>query len=410
VDDYRAAARRRLPKGVYDVIDGGAGDETTLQRNRVAFEQIALRPKALGDSTRRDLSTTVLGVAVSMPVILSPAGFARMAHRDGELAVARAAAQANVVYGVSTVTAWPLEAVAGASDGPKWYQLYPPADRGACADVIARAAAARYDALCVTIDGAVGGLRERDKRNDLSVPLRLSRKLLVQGAVRPRWAWDFLSGGVGRGSLGLGGMDNAFRRRPRGGDSQPASLAEAGKAIAATARVITSDEIAFIRDHWPGKLVLKGVQRGDEVQHMLELGVDGFVVSNHGGRQLDGTLASIEILPEVVQAAAGRAEVFLDSGIRRGTDVVKALALGARAVLIGRPYLWGLAAGGERGVAAVLEIYRAELDNAMTLLGLPAVDDLGLDAIQLLPGFAGLRPAAGVGEVAVPPRQRAEVR
>jgi isopentenyl diphosphate isomerase/L-lactate dehydrogenase-like FMN-dependent dehydrogenase len=399
LDDYRDAAKRRLPKSVFDVIDGGAGDELTLRRNRTAFEHIALRPKSLGDSGTRDLSTTVLGTPVSMPLVLDPAGFARMAHRDGELAVARAAARSGVVYGVSTVTAFSLEDIAAASDGPKWFQLYPPADRGACADLIARAAAAGYGALCVTIDGAAGGLRERDKRNELSVPLGVNRKLIAQGARRPRWALDFLRGGAGRGSLGLADIDSTFRRRIRAATSQPKSLAEASEAIAATVRAVTEDEIAFIRSHWSGPLIIKGVARGDEVERMIDLGTDGFVVSNHGGRQLDGMLASIEALPEVVQAADSRAEVFVDSGFRRGTDIVKALALGARAVLVGRPYIFGLAIGGEQGVTAVVEILRAELDNAITLLGLSSIADIGPSAVQLLPGFAGDRSrSVGVGQ------------
>jgi isopentenyl diphosphate isomerase/L-lactate dehydrogenase-like FMN-dependent dehydrogenase len=400
IDDYRSAARRRLPKSVFEVIDGGAGDEVTLRRNRAAFGQIALRPRSLGDTSTRDLSTTVLGQPVSMPVMLGPAGFARMADRDGELAVARAAAAAKVAYGVSTVTAFSLEDIAAETDGPKWFQLYPPADRKETAELIARAAAAGYLALCVTIDGAVGGLRERDKRNRLSVPLRISPKLIAQGAVRPQWALDFLRGGAGAGSLGLAGIDSNFRRKPASATSRPKSLAEAGEAIAATARAITEDEIAFIRDRWSGPLVLKGVHRADEVERMLELGVDGFVVSNHGGRQLDGVLSTIEILPEVVQATRDRAEVFIDSGVRRGTDVVKALALGARGVFVARPYFYGLAAGGEAGVAHILEILRAEVDNAMTLLGVASVDELGPDAIELLAGFAGSRPGVDAVELA----------
>lgn len=385
IDDYQAAARRRLPKSVFDIIDGGAADERTLHRNRNAFDQIALRPRSLGNASERDLSTTVLGEHVSMPVLLDPAGFARMAHRSAELAVARAAAAAGTIYGVSTVTSFPLEEVAQASSGPKWFQLYPPADRGACIELIDRAKGAGYSALCVTIDGAVGGNRERDRRNQVSVPLKITPAMVAQGALRPRWALDFLRGGAGRGSQGLKYSESQSFRRNK-------SIAEAGLAIAATARSVSVEEIVAIREHWSGPLVIKGVHRGDECEQMLDLGADAFVVSNHGGRQLDGVLSSIEVLPEVVAAVNDRAEVFIDSGFRRGTDVVKALALGARGVLIGRPYLFGLAVSGEAGVTGVLEVFRREIDNTMALLGCSSLHELDRSTIQLLPGFAGRLP------------------
>lgn len=385
IDDYRSAAKRRLPKSVFDIIDGGAADEQTMRRNRAAFSQIALRPHALGGAVERDISTTVFGERVSLPVLLAPAGFARMAHRSAELAVARAASAAGTVYGVSTVTSVALEDIARAAPGPKWYQLYPPADREACVSLIDRAKGAGYSALCVTIDGAVGGNRERDRRNRVSVPLKISPAMVAQGALRPRWALDFLRGGVGRGSQGLTFAAPA-------GSTHAGTIAQAGLALAATARPVAMNEIAAIREHWQGPLVIKGIGRADECEQLLDLGVDGFVVSNHGGRQLDGTLSSIEVLPEVVAAARGRAEVYVDSGFRRGTDVVKALALGARAVLIGRPYFFGLAVAGEQGVAAVLEVFRREIDNAMALMGCSTVSALEPKDVALLPGFAGAHP------------------
>jgi isopentenyl diphosphate isomerase/L-lactate dehydrogenase-like FMN-dependent dehydrogenase len=375
LDDYARAAGRRLPRTIFDVIAGGAGDEITLAANRAAFARIGLRPRALADVSSRRLATTVLGQPISMPVMLDPTGYARMAHRDAELAVARAAADAATIYAVSTITSYPLEAIAKASAGPKWFQLYPPADRVACRSLIGRADAAGYAALCVTIDGATQGLRERDLRNRLTVPFRFTPRRVLEGAVRPRWTANFLLGGAGRGGQGFGA------HAPR-----PLSIRDAGAAIAATARTVTADEIAFIRDLWPRPLVVKGVQRADECDLLCQLGVDGVVVSNHGGRQLDGVPASIDILPEVVEAMAGRGEVFLDGGVRRGTDVVKALALGARAVLVGRPYLYGLAVGGEAGVRHVLEILRSEIDQTMVLLG---CDDVAaLDHSWVSPGQA----------------------
>jgi isopentenyl diphosphate isomerase/L-lactate dehydrogenase-like FMN-dependent dehydrogenase len=366
LDDYARAARRRLPRTIYDVIAGGAGDEITLAANRAAFARIGLRPRALADVSSRRLATTVLGQPISMPVMLDPTGYARMAHRDAELAVARAAADAATLYAVSTITSYSLEAIAEASAGPNWFQLYPPADRGACRALIARAEAAGYAALCVTIDGATQGLRERDLKNRLTVPFRITPRRVLEGAVKPRWTASFLLGGVGRGGQGFG----THSPRPLSVRDAGAAIAATARAVtAATARAVTADEIAFIRDVWPRPLVVKGVQRADECDLLCELGVDGLVVSNHGGRQLDGVPASIDILPEVVEAMAGRGEVYLDSGVRRGTDVIKALALGARAVLIGRPYLYGLAVAGQAGVRHVLEILRAEIDQTMVLLG-----------------------------------------
>lgn len=368
--DYERRARKRLPRAVFDVIAGGAGDEITLRRNRQAFADLALRPRALADVSTRDLSSTVLGTPVSMPVLLDPCGYARMAHREAELAVARAAAEAGTIYALSTISSAPLEQVAAASDAPKWFQLYPPADRDACKALIARAQAAGFYALCVTIDGAMAGLRERDRRNRLVVPLRLTPRLLLEGASRPAWALDFLQGGVGRGDQGFGGM------------ARPQSLRDAGRAIAATARAITEEEMGFIRDQWDGPLIVKGIQRGDECEALIEMGVDAVVVSNHGGRQLDGVRATIEILPEVVDAVNGRMEVFLDGGVRRGTDVFKALALGARGVLIGRPYLFGLAIAGQEGVSGVLEMLRAELDQTLALIGCRSVSNIEASLLQ----------------------------
>jgi isopentenyl diphosphate isomerase/L-lactate dehydrogenase-like FMN-dependent dehydrogenase len=389
-DDFRAAARRRLPRIAFDAIDGGAGDEVTLRRNRSAFDEIALRPRVLADVRERSIATTVLGSPVSMPLLVGPAGFARMGHRDGEIAVARAAADAGTVYALSTVASYPLADVARASDGAKWFQLYPPGDPGECRELLGRVRDSGYGAVMVTVDTAVEGLRERDRRHHLALPMRITPRLVAQGATRPRWALDYLRGGVGRGRQG---MDAAFlvERGPR---PAPRSLKDMGRAIAATARSITEDELRFIREAWDGPLLVKGVMRADECRRLIDLGVDGIVVSNHGARQLDGVLAAIEALPEVVDAVAGDAEVFVDGGFRRGTDVVKALALGARAVLAGRPWLFALATGGQAGVRQWLEIMRIEIDQTMALLGCASIEDIDAGAIHLRPGFAGRRPQA----------------
>ena len=369
VEDYRSGARRTLPRSVFELVDSGAGDEITLRENRVVFEAVRLRPRALGDVSSCDIGTTVLGQAISMPVLLAPCGYSRMVHREAEMATGRAAQEAGTVFCLSTVTSFPLEDVARASTGPKWFQLYPPADPDECRKLVERAKAAGFKALCVTIDGATLGLRERDKRNGLTVPMRITPKLLAEGAVRPRWAWDFVRGGVGRGGQGLAG-------------SKSMSIVRAGEAVASVARSVTSKDIEFIREIWDGALLIKGVQRGDEIDELVNLGVDAVIVSNHGGRQLDGVPGAIEILPEVVARAGGRIEVLIDSGFRRGTDIVKALALGASAVLIGRPYLYGLAVNGQAGVEDVLRLLASEIRQTMLLLGYPTIDSIDAAAVS----------------------------
>ncbi len=301
--DVERGARRRLPAPVFDVIAGGAGDELTISANSSAFDEIKLRPRNLVDITEIDTSTTVLGRRVSMPVLLGPAGYQRMAHRDAELAVARAAGAAGAGFALSTVSSYKLEDVAAEASGPKWFQLYFPPGGRSPEKIIRRAAAAGFDALCVTIDTPTKGLRERDSRNNFSVPLRISPKLLAQGAIRPSWALDFMRGGVGRGSLG-------FNRKVL-------SMKEAGNALSSALRPVTEDDIRLVRELWDGPLVIKGVLRGDQAARLVDLGADGIVVSNHGGRQLDTATSTIEVLPEVVEAVAGRAEVYLDGGVRR---------------------------------------------------------------------------------------------
>jgi isopentenyl diphosphate isomerase/L-lactate dehydrogenase-like FMN-dependent dehydrogenase len=370
LDDYRRTAKRKLPKLLFDVVDGGANDEITLRENRGAFNRIALRPRALAPVNVRDLSTTVMGTEVSMPAMLAPCGTARLAHSDAEVGVARAAGRAGTLYALSTVGSYSPEAVAEAATGPLWFQLYPPADRVACEELIARVRkAGKFSAMVVTIDGPVLGHRERDSYNGLEVPLRWTPKVMLEGVRRPRWAYDF----VRTGAMAAFG----------GGTHSPKSVKESGEAIKATANPITAETIAYIRDAWDGPLLVKGVLRGDEVPELLDLGVEGIVVSNHGGRQLDTVPASIEALPEVVAAVGGRAEVYLDGGIRRGTDVIKALALGARGVFIGRPYLFALACGGEAKVEEMLGIMHDEIDSAMALVGCSRIDDVNRSLVRL---------------------------
>ncbi|RYE43772.1 MAG: alpha-hydroxy-acid oxidizing protein [Hyphomicrobiales bacterium] len=362
LDDYGDAARRRLPKVVYDVVAGGANDEITMRRNRDALRGIRLRPRALADVRVRDLRTSILGTEMSMPVMLAPCGVARMMRSSGELAVARAAGAVDVPYVLSTASSYEPEAVAEAATGPLWFQLYPPADEQACTTLVERAQRAGYSALCVTIDGAVLGQRERDRRNGLQIPLRPTASMIRDGMLHPRWAIDFLRG-ESRAMMSVS-------------QASPRTAADAGSRIKATANPVTLETVKRIRDQWDGPLLIKGVMRGDEVDALVGVGAQGIIVSNHGGRQLDGVPATIEILPEVVAAARGRADVLIDGGFRRGTDVLKALALGAKGVLIGRPYLNALAVGGEAGVVRMLKLLRAELDAALALTGCASIHEL----------------------------------
>jgi isopentenyl diphosphate isomerase/L-lactate dehydrogenase-like FMN-dependent dehydrogenase len=362
VDEMRIRARR-LPRAVFDVIDGGATDEVTLRANRTAFDRIWLRPRLLADVHDRDISTTVLGQPISMPLMLDPCGFAWMANSGGELAVARAAAKANTIFVVSGAASYPLEVIAQAASGPLWYQLYLAEDRQVAEALIDRVERAGYPVLCVTLDSAVSAKRERDFRNKVTVPLKISPRLLLSGISNPIWAKDFLLGKVGRqgDAPSLSGLRTALW-----------NLANTVQSMNA----VTAADLEWIRGRWKGKLVVKGVMRGEECSRMVDIGVDGIVVSNHGGRNLDGVRPAIEVLPEVVNEVHGRVEVFVDGGIRRGTDVMKALALGARACLIGRPYMFGLAAGGEEGVARVLQILRDEIDQTMGHMGCATVRDI----------------------------------
>jgi isopentenyl diphosphate isomerase/L-lactate dehydrogenase-like FMN-dependent dehydrogenase len=310
-----------LPRAVVDLVDAGAGDEVTLRANRAAYERIALRPRILRDVSERTLRTTVVGQPLSMPLLLAPCGFARMLHRDGELAVARGAARADTPFVLTGGSSFPMAEVARAGGRPVWCQLYLRPDRTETAALLEEAEEAGCSVLCVTLDGHVRVARDRDYRNRATVPLARSPRVLVEGLRAPRWLADFLRGRVARGPACARIATEYWRL-----------------AIApAHTPAVTTDDLRWLRARWRGPLVVKGVMRADECDALIDSGVDAVIVSNHGGRLLDGTPATIAALPEVVEAVAGRAEVLVDGGVRRGTDVVKALALGARACLVGRP-------------------------------------------------------------------------
>jgi 4-hydroxymandelate oxidase len=337
--DFEALARERMEQAFYDYYAGGAEDELTLAANRGAFAEVFLRPRVLVDVTHTETKTTVLGTEVSMPVLIAPTAFHRLAHPDGELATARGAGAARTLMVVSTIATFPLEEIASATTAPLWFQLYVYKDRSLARNLIQRAEKAGYRALCLTVDTPHLGSRERDLRNKFTLPAGIGLRNFE---------------GAGLEAATLGNSFHSYVHR-----QLDCSL--------------SWNAVEWLRSETRLPILLKGIIRPEDARKAVELGVDGIIVSNHGGRQLDGTEPTLRALPRVAEAVAGRAEVYMDGGVRRGTDVIKALALGARAVLVGRPCLWGLAAAGEEGVTRVLEMLRQELALSMALCGCPDV-------------------------------------
>jgi len=382
IGDLRRLAECRLPRAVFDYIDGGADAEVTLRENCRVFDDVILRPRNAVAIPECDLHVTVLGRRLELPFLLAPVGSSRMFYPRGEEAAARAAGAAGTAYILSTLSGCRLEDVKAASSGPVWYQLYLVGGRDVASAAIARARAAGYSALAVTIDTAVSGLRERDARNGTKERLgaRVAAKLpfLPQFLVRPRWLAGFLRDG------GLMSFPNVVL--PGQG---PMPYADVAAALEQS--TVAWADLAWIRDVWKGPIVIKGVLTGDDARRAVDEGAEAIVVSNHGGRQLDGVSATLRALPEVVGAANGRTEVLLDGGIRRGSDIVKALSLGARAVLCGRAYAYGLGAGGEAGVARAIRILRADLVRTLKLLGCASVGALDRSYVEAPAAWAPSR-------------------
>jgi L-lactate dehydrogenase (cytochrome) len=374
IEDLRRAAKRRLPKVVFDYIDGGAEAEQTLRANGRAFEEVILRPRCAVATPVCDLRTTVIGTSLSMPLILAPVGSSRLMYPRGEEAAARAAGRAGIVYALSTLSGCCLEDVAAASEAPVWYQLYLVGGRDCALAAIERARAAGFSALVVTIDTAVAGLRERDLRNGakelLTGKIGPMLPFVNQLLTKPRWLAAFLADG--------GLMKFANVVIPGQG---PMLYADVTTALEQA--TVTWQDLRWIRDAWSGPIVIKGIHTGDDARRAVDAGADALVVSNHGGRQLDGVAPTLRMLPEVLAAVGDRTEVLLDGGIRRGSDIVKALCLGARAVLIGRAYAYGLGAAGETGVARAIEILRGDLVRTLKLLGCASVGDLDRSFIDV---------------------------
>jgi isopentenyl diphosphate isomerase/L-lactate dehydrogenase-like FMN-dependent dehydrogenase len=374
ISDLRRAAERRLPRVVFDYVDGGAEGEVTLRANTRAFEEVVFRPRNAVFVRGCDMRTKTLGCELTMPLVLAPVGFSRLIHAGGEINAARAAGKAGVGFCLTTISGSKLEKVAEATQCPRWYQLYLVGGRECAEAALDRAWKAGFTVLAITIDTGTFGFRERDVRNGagtlLGTSLLKKIPLLPNLLAHPGWLSGFLRDG------GMLELPNVI---VPGRGAMP--LAETQASLAKS--VVTWADLAWIRKVWPGLLVVKGVLTAEDALRSLDEGAQGVVVSNHGGRQLDGVSATLRALPEIVIAVGGRAEVLMDGGIRRGSDIAKALCLGAKAVLIGRAYAYGLGAAGEAGVTRAIEILRADLERTMALLGVEATAELNRSFVDV---------------------------
>lgn len=366
VADLREVARRRLPRGVFDYIDGGAEDERTMGRNVSAFGRIEFRPRVLRDVSMIDPSTELFGSRLAFPLILAPTGFTRIANSQGELAVARAAQRAGIPYSLSTMSTRSIEDVAAVSDGPKWFQVYTWRDRGLVRELVERAAAAGYEALWLTVDTAVLGRRERDVRRGFTLPPKIGLETILAGASHPGWTLDFLRAEP----ITFSNVVN------RGVDDGRTAVDLAGQVQAQFDPALSWDDVDWLRSIWDGPIVLKGIQTVADAKQAVASGVAGIGLSNHGGRQLDDAPTPIELVEPVAQEVGGQVAIICDGGIRRGSDIVKALALGADACSAGRAYLYALGAAGERGVDHVLGVLCEGVVRTMALSGCRTIDEI----------------------------------
>jgi L-lactate dehydrogenase (cytochrome) len=371
VEDYRRYAKRRLPFGVFDYIDGGAEDERTLANNVSAFSRIGFHPRVMRDVSALDTSTEIFGRPASMPLILSPTGFTRIALSQGELAVARAAERAGIPWSLSTMGTRSIEDVAAVSDGDKWFQIYTWRDRGLVEELVGRAKASGYTTVWLTVDTAVLGRRERDVRRGMTLPPKIGPATIVDGAIHPSWTLDFLRNEPIT-FANIAGHDED--------GSTAISLADHVKRQFDQA--LSWDDIEWLRSFWDGPIVLKGIQTVADAKQAVALGVDGIGLSNHGGRQLDDAPAPIELVEPVRQELGDTGTIICDGGVRRGSDIVKAIALGADAVAMGRPYFYALGAAGERGVDHLLDFMREGMERTMSLTGVRTVDEIGRDLVS----------------------------
>jgi L-lactate dehydrogenase (cytochrome) len=380
IEDLRQLARRKVPRAFFDYADSGSYNEETLRANRADLEAITLRQRVLVDVSERSLATTIVGQKVSAPIILAPVGLTGMQHGDGEILSAQAANDAGIPYTLSTMSICSVEDVAEATGRPFWFQLYVIRDRGFSKDMLARAVAAKCNALVLTVDLQVIGQRHRDIKNGMTVPPQIRLANIIDVATKPAWAWSILNGK--RKTFGnLAG-------RVKGMENVNSLAAWIGTQFDPA---LSWKDVEWIKSIWPGKLILKGILDADDAKTAVKLGADGIVVSNHGGRQLDGAPSSISALPKVADAVGSDTEVLFDGGIRSGADIMRALAQGARGCMIGRAYVYGLGAGGKAGVAKAIDILTKELSVTMALTGTNSIKDIGPQV--LVDGAAKKTPA-----------------
>ena len=374
VDDLRSLAKRRLPAGVFDYIDGGAEDDITLRNNVDAYRNVSFKPRVLRDMTHVDTSTSLFGRRLAFPLVLAPTGFTRIAHSEGELAVVRAATRAGIPFTLSTMATRSIEECASVaeSDTRLWFQIYTWRDRSVVKNLVERAEAAGFEAVCLTVDTAVLGRRERDVRRGFTLPPEVCLGTIIDGLKNPGWTWDFLKADPIRFANveGITAIDG----------STAVDLAEHMKSQFDPG--LSWSDVEWLRSIWKGPILIKGIQTVEDALIAVESGVEAIAISNHGGRQLDGAPAPFDLLPEVAEAVQNRLEIICDGGVRRGSDVVKAVSLGANAVMTGRPYLYALGACGERGVDHVLDLLQEGIERTMALTGVASVEDLSQDLIS----------------------------
>lgn len=357
VSDFRKVAKEKIPLMAFDYIDGAADDEVTMARSSSAFNDYALCSAILNDVSKIDLATTVMGTKIDMPLIISPTAQARIFHHTGENSLAKAAAKFGTIYTLSSISSVSIEDIAKVSGGPKWFQVYVMNDRQILKDYLKKCKAGGYEAICLTVDVPLTGNRERDIVNGTGIPPKFSVRNVLNVLSKPRWLWNRLS----KSKVTMSNLAQYIE----GDDAK--TLAKFSDMQ--LAKDVSWEDALWLKKEWGGKMAIKGVMRADDAKRIAEAGFDAVIVSNHGGRQLDQVAAPIEVLSEIVEAVDGRCEVILDGGIRRGTDVLKALAMGATACMTGRPFLYGLAAEGQAGVERALEIFKDELKLDMMLLG-----------------------------------------
>lgn len=371
VEDLRRMARKRLPGGVFDYIDGGAEDETALDRNTRAFRELVCRPRVLRDVDRVDTGTAILGKPAPMPLVLAPTGFTRIASPPGELAVARSADRAGLPYALSTLGTRSVEELAQVSTGRLWFQVYVWRDRGLVKEMLARAADSGFEALCITVDTAVAGRRERDVRRGFALPPKLGLDTVVDGLLHPSWTWQFVRSDPIVFSMVAGRSD-------LDGSTAVKLVDFINSQFDAS---LSWSDIEWLQAAWDGPVLLKGVQTAADAIMARDLGLAGVILSNHGGRQLDSSPAIVDLVRPVAEAVGGDLDIICDGGVRRGGDIVKAVALGATACMVGRAYLYGLGAAGEAGVDWVIDHLKTGMERDMALCGAASVADLTPDLI-----------------------------